>query len=271
MTTPSIEPPPAWDGCVWPVDPACMTDDWDDIEPEIQLRAQRLMTEAMRMLTGYVVGGCPVTVRPCATSSSGGSLYPPIILDGAWIGSCGCSGACFCEGSPCEVELPAPVGEVLRVLVDGEVVDAADYQIQNGNVLTWIGTGDCPWPRQQNVRRPDSEPGTFSVTYLNAYPVDANGAWAGGIMAMEFARACKGQFSGNKKCRLPSTVRSVARAGLTYEIPAGAFPDGLTGIREVDTYLQSVKPNPKAQYASAVYSPDRKPPRVVPTSVPLGG
>ena len=67
----------------------------------------------------------------------------------------------------------------------------------------------------------DTEPDTFSVTYLNGYPVDGLGAYAAGVLAMEFAKACTGG-----KCRLPAGVTSVARQGVSLQIATGAFPAG---------------------------------------------
>lgn len=258
MSVTPIPPPPAWDGCLWPIDPSCATPAWEAADENMRLRAQRLMTAAMRMLTAYNVGGCPVTVRPTGANNCCG--HPGINSAGAWVNNCGC------EPIGCEVRLPEPVGAIVRVLVDGVEIPEADYQVQNGNTLTWIGAGECPFPRTQDTRIPDTEVGTFSITYLNAWEVDANGALAGGVLALEFLKACEGD---TRTCRLPSTVRSVSRTGMSFEIPAGSFPEGLTGIKEVDTYIQSVRPDGKMSYATAFYSPDRRLPRVVPTSVPL--
>lgn len=261
MSVTPIPAPGPWDQCPWPVDPACMTEEWNAVPEEIRTRAIRLMTTTMRALTAYVVGGCPVTIRPCSQPCGCvGVVYTPqLTATGEWVNVCP---ACTVSG---EVALPEPCGGVLRVLVDGQVVPESDWTLHNGHILVYTGAGETPWPAVQDLRKPDSEVGTFSVTYLNSYPVDANGQWAGGVLAMEFAKAC----TGSKGCRLPSTVRSVSRQGLSFEIPAGAFPDGLTGIREVDAYIMSVRPNPKMSYAASLYSPSRKPPRVVPTSVPL--
>jgi hypothetical protein len=96
----------------------------------------------------------------------------------------------------------------------------------------------------------DTEPGTMSVTYLNAYPVDSIGAHAAGVLAMEFARACtKG------KCRLPKGTRSVARQGVVYDIEPGLFPDGFTGIQEVDAFIAMWNPQARTS-GSRIYSPD---------------
>src|SRR5690606_33047777 len=90
----------------------------------------------------------------------------------------------------------------------------------------------------QDMTAPFDAEGSFSVLYTAGMQVDDLGAFAAGKLAMEFAKAC----TSNGKCSLPSSVRQIARQGVTYEIQAGAFPDGFTGIREVDLYIESVNP-----------------------------
>jgi hypothetical protein len=142
------------------------------------------------------------------------------------------------------------------VQVGAAIVDPADYRV-DGSRLVWTGSGDCPWPVCQDMAAAAGDPGTFAVTYLNANPVDALGAYAAGVMAMEYAKACT-----SGKCRLPSGVTAIARQGVTFDITSGAFPGGLTGIREVDAYLALWNPEPIRQ-APQVWSPDLASPRVM--------
>ena len=260
------QPVPEVETCAWPVDPACLTDEWSALDPSVQERAILLASATLHRLTGYRVGGCPVTVRPCKAGCAEGypSYYaltgqwmsPHIGVNGSWINSCGCTGSCSCVAL-CEVELPAPVSDVYEVAVDGIVVPAEDYRV-DGNRLVWIGSDECPWPVCQDLSKPDTEPGTFSVTYLNGYPVDAIGAYAAGIMSLEFARAC----TGSNKCRFPATVTAVSRQGVSFEIVSGSFPDGFTGIREVDAFIALWNPTPIRQQTQ-VWSPDLRQPRVM--------
>jgi hypothetical protein len=60
---------------------------------------------------------------------------------------------------------------------------------------------------------------------------------------MEFAKAC----TGDKKCRLPGNVSQIVRQGLSIEVIGGSFPNGLTGIREVDTYTAQWNTKGRAQ------------------------
>lgn len=255
---------PDYDGCLWPMDPACLTPEWEALDDDVKYRAHALASSTLHRLTGRRVGVCPITVRPCKPTvacgvpyydSPYGTFRPGMDLNGAWINSCGCTTPCGHQNI-CEVKLPAPVGRVDEVKVDGAVVPSTDYRV-DGNMLVYTGAGDCLWPSTQDLSASDSEPNTFSVTYLNAYPVDSIGAYAAGVLALEFSKACTGG-----KCRLPAGVTTVIRQGVTLEITTGVFADGFTGIREVDSYIALWNPN-GLQRQSTVWSPDLYTPRVV--------
>lgn len=239
----------AFHGCEWPIDSACFDEEWEALDEDVKERSLALAGQTLRRLTAYRVGGCPIVVRP--SPQHGACFVPvqgsfPVGLNsmGRWVNNCG---AC---GTGCEVALPAPVGRVDEVKVDGVVIAQENYQIQNGNLLVWMGGGDCPFPPTQDMSLPDTEVGTFSVTMMNSYPVDDHGAYAAGVLAMEFAKAC----IGNKKCRLPGGTRNVTRAGVSFEIIAGSFPDGWTGISEVDTFIGVWNPRNRIQ-PTGVWSP----------------
>jgi len=268
MTTTPV-PTPGYDGCEWPVDPACFDEEWEALDPPVKARSTALAAASLRRLTGYRVGGCPLTVRPCKKgcagswpsyydryAQSGSSTgYWPQNWSGVWTNSCGCSTECSCTVL-CEVVLPAPVGEVYEVTLDGAVVNPDNYRL-DGNRLVWVGVDECPWPACQDMAAPLTAPGTFSVTYLNSYPVDQLGAYACAVLAMEYAQACLGN-----SCRLPDGIRAVVRQGVSFEVTTGAFPDGMTGIREVDSYIAIWNPDGLRQ-APSVWSPDTPRARVV--------
>lgn len=257
---------PEFNGCPWPVDPACLGTEWDALDSAVQERATALASATLRRLTGYRVGGCPVTVRPCKAScantavlpaywAGGGMFVPHISAGGYWVNSCGCSNDCSC-GVLCTVNLPAPVGEITEVKIDGSVIEPEFYAI-SADQLVWLGMSDCPWPVCQDLAATDDQPGTFSVTYLNAYPVDALGAYAAGTLAYEYAQACTGN-----KCRLPANITTLTRQGVTMDLATGSFPGGFTGIREVDAFIAIYNPRGIRQQ-TGVWSPDTRSPRVI--------
>lgn len=262
-------PLPESSGCAWPIDPACFTTEWDALDESVQDRAVALASATLTRLTGYRVGTCPITVRPCRSrcagsehpaywdmqSSFGGSFWPHI-EGGVWVNSCGCRTDCSCADE-CVVALPPPVGEVLSVQVGTETLDPdTDYRI-DGALIVFTGSGECPFPSCQDMSAPVGQEGAFAITYRNSWPVDSLGAYAAGVLANEYAKACTGG-----KCRLPAGVTSITRQGVSIDIASGAFPGGVTGIREVDSYLALWNPAGNRQ-ASTVWSPDLSSPRVV--------
>jgi hypothetical protein len=236
----------------WPIDEGCC-DDFDNYAPSVRNRAKVLAAQTMRALTAGRVGGCSTKVRPCSAAyCDGAGVYweqgylRPVNWSGTWTNmACGCLNACY-HGNG--IELQGPVGRVDEVKIDGVVLAPTAYYVNGRHLYRTDGTA---WPSTQNMTVPDTQPGTFSVTYLRAYPVDGLGAYAAGVLACEFAKACSGG-----KCRLPSGVTEISRAGVTMTIASGAFPDGLTGIREVDAYIMAWNPN-RVRQASAVWSPGR--------------
>lgn len=266
------DPVPADGGC-WPVDTSCV-DDWDDTIPDTDppepkfSEAQKeyavaLAGMTMRMLTGYRVGGCPVTYRPCRRGCTeltwrtypvgAGSSVPwgPVLVAGEWLNvGCGCTGSCGCA-SVHEVRLPTPAGAVTEIKLDGAVFPPSSYRLDQGGRLVRTDGGD--WPICQDLNAPDSEPGTWSVSFAPGEPVDTIGARAAGVLAGEYVRACAGD-----DCALPSgVVTQVQRTGVSMQFQPGTFPGGRTGIETVDAYLQ--RWNPYALVApSVVYSPDTR-------------
>lgn len=243
-------PVPEYGGCPWPADPACLGDAWSELTPEVRDRSIALASSTLRRLTAFRVGGCPVTVRPCSprgycapfvpfTGTTGDWMQPGINAGGFWVNSCGCSGSCACT-TACEIALPAPVGEIYEIKVDGNVIPTTDYEVQDGRYVVWTNPDEpCPFPATQDLSLPDTLPGTFSITYLNAYPVDQLGAQAVAFLALEFAKAC----GGKGKCSLPRGVTSVVRNGVSFQVEAGLFPNGRTGIDIVDAFLDLWNPD----------------------------
>ena len=57
-------------------------------------------------------------------------------------------------------------------------------------------------------------------------------------------------------------MTTVTRQGVSYDIAAGSFPNGMTGIREVDAYIALWNPNGLRQPV-AVWYPGKPTVRVV--------
>ena len=250
----------------WPLDLSCCTE-FASYDQATQERAAALAGATLHMLTARRVGGCPVQVRPCRTicegsalSFYGGSWFSPMNWNGTWF-NCTCGQqTCGC-GALCQLELPQPIGAVTEVRVDGVVLDPSTYRVDDGKWL--IRLDDECWPDCQDLSKEPDQPGTFAVTYLRGIPVDSLGEYAAGLLACEFAKACSGG-----KCRLPSGVTNIVRQGISMTINSGAFPDGLTGIREVDAYVAFYNPQHRTQQTS-IWTPDV--PLVRTTTVSPGG
>lgn len=254
---------PIYAGCPWPLDLTCIDEDaWNAFSADVRSLATALASESLRTLTAYRYGGCPITVRPSKLEDCCIPAYenyrpwmvPGLNSRGLWINSCGCRRSCS-HGPMCSVRLPAPVGRIDSIKVDGMEQTLSNFRIDNGNLVVYTAGGDCPFYASQDLRLNDTEVGTWSITYLNAFEPDRLAAQAAARLAFEFAVACADDQSGRRKCKLPSNVVSIVRTGVTMELDAAAWPGNLTGIREIDAWLSSV--NPKGRRSqSRVYSPD---------------
>lgn len=229
------------------------------LDPVMKARSERLAWSSLVRLTGQRLSLCPVAVRPCAARflptlgyEDGSGVNPgsgPYIAGGTWFNACGCGpSSCGCDGRNV-IRLPAEVGGPVSVMIDGALLDSSAYRIDNGNLLT-RQDGEA-WPIAQDMNAAAGELNTFVVSYYPGVAPDAELAWAAGILAIEFYKACQGN-----DCRLPSGVTSVARQGITMTIPAGVFDDGLSGIREVDAITGIYNPN-RLKTPPRILSPDR--------------
>lgn len=251
--------------CSWTIDTECCNS-WDDYPPNVQTNATNYASLVLWASTGRRFGLCEMTVRPCGSFKatpmppwgwgsywSGGVWYPYIGADGLWR-NCGCCGFCNCSPA-CEAYLPGPVDSITEVLVDGEVVDPATYEVQDRHWLVKVD-GEC-WPQCPDMAANEA----FEVTYVRGEPVPAALATAAGTLACEFAKACVGQ-----DCRLPGRVQFIARQGVTAQmVDVERLTDrGLTGLAEVDQVIAALNPyGVKAR--PRVMSPDRPLPRTVTT------
>lgn len=274
MSTPTPELP---DFC-WPIDTSVCATEYDatvDGEPdsdpvysaEVKAYAEAMAGQTMRLLTGFRVGGCPITIRPCragcddptyrsypAQGATGSTPWIPVSLGGSWLNiTCGLHlGGCGCTRVS-QIRLSTIVGAITEVKIDGVVLDESAYRLDAGGWL--VRTDGETWPLCQHIDAPDTEAGTWSVTYTPGEAVDGLGATAAGLLALEYAKACSG-----RACALPAGVTSVARGGVTMTLGADLFPDNRTGITAVDHYVERWNPH-GLKSRPVVWSPERYPHR----------
>lgn len=247
--------------CTWEADFTCRQDEWDGYEPTVQERALLLATSSLQTLTSGRVGTCPITIRPCPQTSRCGCGWNPHIRDGRWYN---------CAHTPCtplsEYDIPGPVGYIDSMLINGEVVDLfnGDWRLDNGHLLVWQGDGPSPLLTVQNLNLPDTEVGTWSITYSKSHAVTADARIAVGLLALEFAKGCKPKG----KCSLPRGVRTVSRNGVSFTIEAGLWPGGLTGIDEVDQFILKWAPAGSPLRTASVFDPRNVTPRRTSGTVP---
>ncbi len=229
----------------------------------------------------YVGLSQPVTVRPQASNcgcwpwnetwhSWGQIPWGYWSFDyglGLWSG-CGALGQVAYSG--CEpvsrVELAGyPVREIVQVKIGGDVVDPTLYRLDMNRYLVRMRDSEnvnAWWPSCDIQNLPDTEPGTFSITYRYGIDPPQIGHMAAAALACELWKATP---SGGGDCQLPVGVRRSVRQGLTVDrsLFAQWTRDPKTGawavgIPEVDTFLNSYNPSGLRRTAS-VRSPWVKP------------
>lgn len=207
-------------------------------------------------------GECEVTVRPCSSRASWDWQHRDYIsfANGqatTW-GTCTCRDADTCSCSPLsELRLPHDhVNEVTEVKVDGVVLASSEYRLDPPNLLVSLGD---PWPCCSDLTLPDTEPGTWSVTYSHGLNPPALGVTAAADLACEFYMACDpSAFEG--ECRLPSNVITIARQGVTVAKLVGELFTVRRGpirfgIPSIDLFLATYAPFAP----SIIVSPDDPP------------
>lgn len=265
--------------CVWTPDEYTLenSDAWGDLDEEAQDRALMLATSSLIALTYGRVGTCPITIRPCpdeaqcgcwpAYSGFDGGFIPYMGVDGNWYNrTCGHRLACKPLS---EIDIPGPVGFISSLKIDGveQDLDGNDWRLDEGHLLVWQGATASPVPSTQNLNLPDTEAGTWSITYSKSYPVGEDGQLAVAWLAIEFGKA----FQPKGKCALPRGVTNVVRNGVTFTVQAGLFPNGLTNIDVVDEFILKWAPAGMPIQTAMVFDPARVSRNRRTNSVPRGG
>jgi hypothetical protein len=231
-----------------------------ELVPVLEMAAasasQLLFDLSGRQFTGL----CQQTVRPCRTGCtcnwqvlSRGYVIPPIWWGGqAWM--CEEETPCGCQ-SISSVKLSGyPVREIVQVKIDGAVVAASEYRLDERRYLVRLN-GDL-WPGCQDMGVPDTDPGSFSVTYTHGQDPPRMGRDAAAQLACEVYKSC----AGSDDCVLPTGARRITRQGIT--IDATFFSrdsDGAwrTGLHFVDAFLTAVNPHGIRRSAIA-WAPGRR-------------
>jgi len=206
-------------------------------------------------------GACEKTERPCGNRwcgfqvlSRGHIVWDPYYWNGVnwwWNGHTGCS----CQPLD-RIKLSGyPVREIVEVKIDGVVLapssDSEEYRLDERRWLT--RTCDVEgnaqfWPTCQDLACPDTELGTFSVTYRYGQDPPALGVHAAAQLGCELYKACAGET-----CALPKGTTRVTRQGVTIEKLAfvswafvngryargGRAPGWNTGLPLVDAFLNT--------------------------------
>lgn len=280
VINPTIPGPilPDGDGpCAWPLDTACapsFPDDPSEWTPQHVL-AVEIATDMLWRRTAGRYGLCPELIRPCRRSCTPDAYGTDFLFNprgpstlspyqdqyGKWFNhGCNCpASSCSCK-APCSIRLPGPVNAVAEVRIDGQVIPADQYTLLRrtgyADLLRQGGREGPCWPTCQDLERPITAADTFSVLYLRGTPVPVAGMRALGSLASEIYKQCTGASG----CRLPERVKTVNREGVTYDMfdPGEWLDQGLTGLRDVDTWLRTVNPHGLHQ-PSAVFSLDVDP------------
>lgn len=182
-------------------------------------------------------GLCQRTVRPCGEP---GLCGVQVLSRGhlvGWDGSFWGGYNCGCQPLS-RVKLAGSVREIVEVKIDGVVVGESLYEVRERRWL--IRTDGGLWPRCQSDGLPDTEEGTFSVTYTYGRAVPTSGQRAAAQLACEVFKSC----SGAGECALPIGVSRVTRQGITIERTFMHLDKNgwRTGLATVDLFLNIVNP-----------------------------
>lgn len=224
-------------------------------------------SDILYMLSGRQYGGlCERTFRPMARpiswtvaewsqyfESLSGSNY-----SASW-------GTCFggyhdaCRNPP-QIDLGAfPLRQIIQVKIDGTVIPANEYRIDNSRLLVRVmptanstPTVRWGWPTCQNLELPDTEVNTFSVDAKYGMEPPSSGVAAAVALAGELALAHASQPN-----RLPARLISITRQGVSMAVmdPMQFLDHGLTGVYEADIFIRAANPQ-RQRRRPRVYSRD---------------
>lgn len=236
-----------------------------DSDTDLQDAAIRSATEILFEVSNRLYAGdCgPVTVRPCNQGCGCWNTWSYVGMDYSWDPlrsrwACD-THVCGCAPTSEVVLAGVPIREIVEVLIDGVALDADEYALIEPNRLVRMRDITTPnrravWPGCQIMDLPETEEGTFAITYTHGQDPPQAGRSAAAALACEIWRACPG---GVGECSLPDNVTRVVREGITIEttpIVAAALKSGTTGVAAIDAFVGLF--SGESGMRSSVWSPD---------------
>lgn len=236
-------------------DYATPTDTWEQL---LRFSSDVLYEISGRRWPGLCVttvrpqGAQPAPGRPRWPHGGAGSVAGQLWLGdpsvrGVWVGcSCNRSERTGCHGVP-ELRLADRVVSIGSVKIDGVVIPTNEYRLDDHRYLVGLRQPDGSertWPCCQRDDLPDTEVGTFAVTFTRGGLPPVGGTFATASLACELGKGM-GLLGDDaaKKCRLPRRVTSIVRQNVTVAVldPLTLFQEGRTGLPEVDLWLSSLQ------------------------------
>lgn len=156
-----------------------------------------------------------------------------------------------------------PVREIIAVKVDGAFLTSADYRLDGQDLVRMRDTSAprfrVSWPSLQILDLPDTEDGTWAVTYTWGADPPWQGIEAAKELACEILNACDEEAD----CAIPSGVVKITRQGLTVDraMLAEALAQGTVGLPMVDLFTGTYNPS-KLKQRAALWSPETEFPYV---------
>lgn len=255
MTTLTVPTP----GGDWTLDTSVCSE-WDELGA-VTGRAATMAAELLWRLSGRRFGTRDVTLRPCnlgqpdlrSTYNSGFSFPPglsallspttpvaPSLTDLQSGDHTVCAAGCSSLGRAA-LTLPFPVLAVTDLTVESTSVPVtgAGSSLAILDHRTVVRQDGEAFPATQDLTLPLGDPGTWSITVTVGTPLPADTPYVLGILACEMAKSMS-----NLKCRLPKTLQSLSRQGVSIQLVAEDYlQSGLVGVSEVDHWLVSVNPH----------------------------
>jgi hypothetical protein len=206
---------------------------------DVAYQASQLLFE----LSGRLFSGScgPKKVRPdCSGCSCGYQVLPSgyVITPDQWSSLCD---LCLVNCSPSLVKLAGyPIRSITEVMIDGVALNPlGNYRLHRHRYAMRLDSKR--WPTRQNLTIPDTEDGTFSISYMYGQSPPLAGSAAAGQLACELYKECAGEA-----CALPKGTTRQTRQGITIEKLAfttwGFQGQWRTGMPLVDAFLSAYNP-----------------------------